>query len=220
MKVSADPDAGARGPASIMLIGMPGAGKSTVGPALALRLGRPWLDSGDEIERRLDGGSLRAYFTRHGEPAFRDLEQQVAIELAARRGCVVGTGGGSVLRGASRDALKSRSVAVYLHATPEVLARRLRGDALRPLLQGDDPLRRLEALLAQRHAFYRATAHFIVETDRLDVPATVDAIVWRLATTGTVAQQPGRKKHFSGIVGIPTSRNRPGAFFRECQAVE
>ena len=127
MKASTDPDAGADGPASIALIGMPGAGKSTLGPALARRLGRPWLDSDDEIERRLGGGSLRAYFTRHGEMAFRDLEQQVVIELAARRGCVVGTGGGSVLRRASRDALKSCSVAVYLHVTSKVLADRLRG---------------------------------------------------------------------------------------------
>ena len=182
MKASAEADAAAGDPASIALIGMPGAGKSTLGPALARRLGRPWLDSDDEIERRLGGGSLRAYFTRHGETAFRELEQQVVTELAARRGCVFGTGGGSVLRGASRDALKSHSVAVYLHATPEVLADRLRGDALRPLLRGEDPLRRLEALFAEREAHYRATADVVVETDRLDVPAAVEAIVSWLKT--------------------------------------
>ena len=168
------------GPPAIALIGMPGAGKSTVGPALALRLGRVWLDTDDEIERRL-GQPIRAFFVSHGEPAFRDLEQQVVDDLAARRGCVLGTGGGSVLRGANRDALASRCTAVYLHATPRVLALRLRGDTARPLLQGDDPLRRLEALFAQRDGFYRATAHVVVETDRLDIAMAVETIVQRLS---------------------------------------
>ena len=169
----------ADGAPSIVLIGMPGAGKSSVGPALARRLGRPWLDTDDEIERRL-GGSIRTYYVSHGEPAFRDLEQQVVVELAARRGCVVGTGGGSVLREASRDALKSHSVVVYLQVAPQVLMERLHDQMARPLLQGDEPLRRLEALFAQREAFYRATAHVVVDTDRLDVQAAVDDIVQRI----------------------------------------
>src|SRR5205085_2660498 len=94
------------GPPAIALIGMPGAGKSTVGAALALRLGRVWLDTDDEIERRL-GQPIRAFFVRHGEPAFRDLEHQVVEDLAARRGCVLGTGGGCGRR-ALRPADKAR----------------------------------------------------------------------------------------------------------------
>ena len=179
-------DSTADGAPSIVLIGMPGAGKSSVGPALARRLGRPWLDTDDEIERRL-GSPVRAYFVSHGEPAFRDLEQQVVGELAARRGCVVGTGGGAVLREASRDALKSCSLVVYLQAAPQVLLQRLRDQMARPLLQGDEPLRRLEALFAQREAFYRTTAHVVVDTDRLDVSAAVDEIVRRLAPSASAA---------------------------------
>ena len=111
---------------SVSLVAMPGAGKSTAGRHLAAALGWRFVDADVEIEQRI-GMSIRAYFEREGEQAFRDLEQQVIAELVQiRPPIVLATGGGSVLREANRRALKENSVVVYLRASPEELFRRLR----------------------------------------------------------------------------------------------
>ena len=130
---------------SLALVGMPGCGKSTVGRHLARQLAWRFVDSDHEIEHRI-GGSIRTYFERQGEAAFRDLEQQTIAALSGQAGTVLATGGGTVLREANRQALRQGGKVVYLRSTPEELFRRLRHDTQRPLLQVKDPLKRLRDL--------------------------------------------------------------------------
>jgi shikimate kinase len=170
---------------------MPGSGKSTVGRHVARHVGLPFVDTDQVIERRI-GCSIRDYFETQGEPAFRDVEQAVIDEVTQLEGHVVATGGGAVLREANRLALHRRSTVVYLRATPEDLARRLRHDTHRPLLQqgGADPLRRLRALFQERDPLYRRTAHFVIETGRPSVHALVNMVLMQLELAGIVPQ-PG-----------------------------
>lgn len=159
-------------PQSIVLVGLPGSGKSTVGRHLARRLSLSFLDSDHVIEQRL-GCTIRAYFEQEGEQAFRDLEQATLAELVQRPGVVLSTGGGAVLREANRETLRRHAWVVYLKATPEGLFRRLRNDTTRPLLQGGDPLKKLKELHAQRDPLYRAVAHHMLETGRPSVSTLV-----------------------------------------------
>ncbi len=143
---------------------MPGCGKSTIGRQLARTRQLPFLDSDHEIERYL-GCSIREFFDREGEPAFREVEQRVIGEtLGAGVERVVATGGGSVLRPANRAAMKAHATVVYLHTQPEDLARRLSRDTQRPLLQVADPRQRLRDLYAVRDPIYREVAHIVVDT--------------------------------------------------------
>lgn len=173
----------------IFLVGMPGSGKTTVGRQLARRLRLPFFDSDHVIEERL-GCSIREYFAQAGEPAFRDLEQQVLCELAQGQDAVVATGGGAVLREANRRCMREAGQVVYLRSTPEELYRRLRQDTVRPLLQVADPLARLRAMYAERDPLYRAAAHFPVETGRPSVPTLVNMIVMQLELSGLLPGQP------------------------------
>src|SRR3954468_14139157 len=91
---------------SLLLVGLPGSGKSTVGRGLARRVGLPFIDSDHAIEQRL-GCSIREYFAREGEAAFRDIEQQVLAEISGGATCVLATGGGAVLRQANREILRA-----------------------------------------------------------------------------------------------------------------
>jgi shikimate kinase len=171
---------------NVSLIGMPGGGKSTVGRQLARRLGRPFADSDAVIEQRL-GESIRAYFEREGEAAFRAIEQDVLAELTrGRQNLVLATGGGAVLREANRQGLRERSTVIYLRSSPDELFRRLRHDTQRPLLQVADPLARLRELHAQRDPLYRGTAHFIIETGRPSVAMLVNMILMQLELAGLV----------------------------------
>jgi len=173
----------------IALVGMPGGGKSTVGRQLARLLGLPGIDSDTEIEKRL-GESIRSYFEREGEAAFRDVEAQVIAELLATGGdMVLATGGGAVLREANREALHGQSTVIYLRSTPEELFRRLRHDTQRPLLQVKDPLKKLRELYAQRDPLYRRTAHFVLETGRPSVHALVNMILMQLELAGLVSPE-------------------------------
>jgi shikimate kinase len=168
---------------TITLVGMPGSGKSTVGRQLARRLRLPFFDSDHVIEERL-GCSIREFFAREGEEAFRDLEQQVLAELAQGPPAVIATGGGAVLREANRRCLREAGRVVYLRSSPEELYRRLRHDTQRPLLQVADPLGKLRELHAQRDPLYEQTAHFHVETSRPSVSRLVNMIVMQLELSG------------------------------------
>jgi len=165
---------------------MPGSGKTTVGRQLARRLRLPFFDSDHVIEERL-GCSIREYFAREGEAAFRDLEQQVIAELAAGPDAVIATGGGAVLREANREALRAAGRVIYLRSTPEELYQRLRHDTQRPLLQVADPLGKLRELYAQRDPLYQQAAHFRIETGRPSVPRLVNLILARLGRNGGAA---------------------------------
>jgi len=166
----------------IILIGLPGSGKSTVGRHLARRLQQAFLDSDQAIELRL-GCSIREFFEREGEARFRDIEQEVIAQLCAQAPGVLATGGGAVLRPANRDALRAAGTVVYLQSQPEDLIRRLRHDHKRPLLQVADPMARLRELFAERDPLYRETAHHTVETGRPSVSSLVNAILGQLQIT-------------------------------------
>jgi shikimate kinase len=164
---------------------MPGGGKSTVGRQLARRLDRRFIDCDAQIEQRL-GMPIRAYFEAEGEDRFRDIEQQTISEMVGQSGIVLATGGGAVLREANRAALRSASTVIYLRSTPEELFRRLRHDTHRPLLQVQDPLRKLRELYRARDPLYRETAHFVIETGRPSVQTLVNMILMQLELAGLV----------------------------------
>ena len=164
---------------------MPGCGKSTVGRSLSRHLGLRFVDSDAEIERHI-GMPIRDCFEQRGEEAFRDIEQDVIDALSAEAGVVLSTGGGAVLRPSNRDALHSRTHVFYLRATAEELHRRLRHDTQRPLLQVEDPLKRLRELFRDRDPLYRRTAHFVVESARPSVPALLSMVLMQLEMAGLV----------------------------------
>ncbi len=169
----------------LTLVGLPGSGKSTVGRQLARRLDLPFNDSDHVIEQRL-GCSIRDYFAREGEAAFRDVEESVIAELAAQPG-VLATGGGAVLRAANREKLRAGGHVIYLKSSPQELFNRVRHDRKRPLLQVEDPLGRLHALYDERDPLYSETAHFIIETGRPSVPTLVNMILMQLELAGAIA---------------------------------
>lgn len=168
---------------SIIFVGLPGSGKTTIGRQLGRRLGLPFVDSDHVIEHRL-GCSIREFFAREGEDSFRDLEQQVLDDLTLTHQGVIATGGGAVLREANRQHLHDRGQVIYLRSTPEDVFRRVRHDTARPLLQVDDPLQRLRALFEARDPLYREAAHFVIETGRPSVATLVNMIAMQLELAG------------------------------------
>jgi shikimate kinase len=169
----------------LVLVGLPGSGKSTVGRQLSRRLGCPFHDSDHVIEQRL-GCSVREFFEREGEAAFRDIEQAVLHELTSQDPCVLSTVGGAVLRPANRQRLREAGQVVYLRSSPDELYRRLRHDTTRPLLQVNDPQARLRQMHAERDPLYRETAHFVIETGRPSVPTLVNMVMMQLELSGLV----------------------------------
>ncbi|MDQ0587386.1 shikimate kinase [Variovorax paradoxus] len=170
---------------AVALVGLPGAGKSAVGRRLGARLNLPFVDTDHVIEQRI-GCSIRDFFEREGEIAFRDLEQTVIADLAAQPHGVLATGGGAVLREANRKQLRDRFHVIYLRSSPEDLFRRLRHDVKRPLLQVADPLGRLRELHDARDPLYRETAHEVVDTGRPSIAMLVNIIVMQLELAGIV----------------------------------
>ena len=163
------------GSTPIILIGMMGAGKTSVGKALARALGRRFLDADHEIEARC-GVSIPTIFELEGESGFRKREAQVIDELTVMPDIVLATGGGAVLLEENRECLASRGIVVYLVARPEDIFERTRHDRNRPLLQVEDPLGRIRTLLEQRSALYEGLADVRLETGR----STIGRLVQRL----------------------------------------
>jgi shikimate kinase len=174
----------------IALVGMPGCGKSTVGRHVARSLGWAFVDADAEIERAL-GCSIRSFFEREGEAAFRELEQATLLQLTKGGQTVLATGGGAVLREANRLALKANgNRVVYLRAGFDDLLRRLRHDTHRPLLQGVDPAHRLRELFAQRDPLYREVADFVIDTGRSSV-SMISSLVTMQLEMSLPALRPG-----------------------------
>lgn len=173
---------------AIVLVGLPGSGKTTVGRQLARRLQLPFVDTDQVIEQRLRC-SIRDYFDREGEESFRDVEESILDELTLSGSCVLSTGGGAVIRAANRSHMHQRGKVVYLNSSPDELFRRLRHDSSRPLLQVGDPLARLRELHAVRDPLYRQTAHFVIETGRPSVATLVNMIVMQLELAGVFASR-------------------------------
>ena len=184
MPPSSDPSAALRRP-MIFLVGLPGSGKSTVGRQLGRRLRIPFIDSDQAIEMRL-GCTIRAFFEREGEAAFRDVEAQVIDGLTLDGPRILATGGGAVLRSENRQSLRERGYVVYLKSQPEELLRRVRHDAKRPLLQVADPLQRLRELFDIRDPLYQEVAHCTVETGRPSVGNLVQTVMAQLALDGLI----------------------------------
>ncbi len=149
----------------IVLVGMPGSGKTTVGRELAKRLGRRFVDSDHEIEART-GVKIPTIFEIEGEDGFRRRESQTLDALTLEPDLVLATGGGAVIRPENRALLAERGVVIYLNVPPHILWERTRHDRSRPLLQVPDPKGRIQELYIARDPFYRDVAHIIVEGGR------------------------------------------------------
>ncbi|MPZ42098.1 MAG: AAA family ATPase [Betaproteobacteria bacterium] len=148
---------------NIYLVGLMGAGKTSVGRVLAKRLRKVFADSDHEIESRT-GVRIPVIFEIEGEAGFRRRESAVIRELAGQHDLVLATGGGVVLDPENRRLLHATGTVVYLRAAPTELWLRTRHDRNRPLLRTSDPLARLEELHRDRDPLYRETAHLIVDT--------------------------------------------------------
>ena len=159
----------------IVLVGLMGAGKSTVGRRLAIRLGLPFVDADNEIETAA-GMAIAEIFERFGEPYFRDGERRVIARLMDGQPRVIATGGGAFVDPATRATILATALAVWLDARPEVLADRVSRRDTRPLLRGRDPRAVLEELARVRNPFY-ALAPIRVSSHRAPHDATVNAIL-------------------------------------------
>jgi len=148
---------------NICLVGMMGAGKTTVGRQLAKRLGRRFVDADHEIEART-GVRIPTIFEIEGEAGFRRREAEAIDALTREHGLVLATGGGAVLDPANRRRLAAAGLVIYLRVLPLLLYERTRHDRNRPLLQVADPLARLEELFAQRDPLYREVADVVIDT--------------------------------------------------------
>jgi shikimate kinase len=153
---------------NLFLVGLPGAGKSTLGRQIARRLRKRFVDADTELEQRL-GVSIPTIFEIEGESGFRDREESTIAELTIMIGIVLSTGGGAVLRPANRARLRENGTVVYLHAEPAMLWDRVRHSRNRPLLQTADPMARLNQLYRDRDALYREVADHVIESERGEV---------------------------------------------------
>jgi len=163
------------GTKNVYLVGLMGAGKTTIGRSLAKRLGLGFVDSDREIEART-GVSIPTVFEIEGEEGFRKREAQVIADLARASGQVVATGGGAVLRAENRACMVSSGFVVYLNVPPFTLWERTRHDRNRPLLQVEDPLLRLKELYAQRDPYYREVADIVVDGNRTNAHSVLQLI--------------------------------------------
>jgi shikimate kinase len=144
----------ALGTRSVVLVGMMGAGKSTIGRRLAARLRLPFLDADTEIEQAA-GMSIPDIFEVHGEPHFRDGEARVIARLLDNGPGVLATGGGAFLREDTRNRINLQAISIWLKADAEIIMRRVKRRADRPLLQTADPAGTVERLISEREPFYQ-----------------------------------------------------------------
>jgi shikimate kinase len=174
-------------PGSIFLVGMMGAGKTSVGRVLAKRLQKTFYDSDHVIEDRT-GVKIPHIFEIEGEPGFRIRESAVVDELTALRDIVLATGGGAVLSEKNRDRLRTRGTVVYLRASVRDLLNRTRHDKNRPLLQAADPRARLTELYEKRDPLYREIAHVTVDTGNQSIASLVNRLCQLLLETRSEQQ--------------------------------
>jgi len=177
---------------SIVLVGMMGVGKSSVGRRLAARLGIPFADADTEIEKAA-GMSIADIFARHGEADFRSGEARVIARLLESGPQVLATGGGAFMNVKTRDAIRAKGVSIWLKAEFEVLLRRIsKRRNERPLLQTDDPAETLRTLLAEREPIY-AQADLTVHSRDVSHDAIVADIMTALASFLHVTVSPPGK---------------------------
>ncbi len=170
---------------SIVLTGFMGAGKTSVGRALAQRLRLPFVDTDHEIEAR-ERLTIPKIFEQHGEAYFRQRERETLLDVISRERCVIAVGGGLVNNAESRALLLERCLCVCLTASPDTILMRVGGEAAaqsRPMLRGGNVRERIESLLAERAAAYRAM-HYHVDTDH----GVLDETVTRIAAIAQAEQ--------------------------------
>jgi shikimate kinase len=183
----------ALGPRSIVLVGMMGAGKSTIGRRLSARLQLPFRDADAEIELAHAGMTIPEIFSAHGEPYFRDGEARVIARLLAGGPCVLATGGGAFMREDTRDRIRDMAVSIWLKADAEVIMKRVKRRADRPLLQTADPAATVERLIREREPVYQGADLTIWSRDiphEKIVDECIDALHARLC--GKAAETPDR----------------------------
>ena len=173
----------ALGARSIVLVGMMGAGKSTVGRRLAARLHIPFLDADHEIEAAHAGMTIAEIFSVHGEPYFRDGEARVIARLLEGGPSVVATGGGAFMREDTRNRIRDKGVSIWLDVEGDVILRRIKRRTDRPLLQTADPAATIAKLIAERSPVYRLADLTIASRDVVHekiVDECLDALRGRL----------------------------------------
>jgi len=182
----------------IVLVGLMGAGKSTIGARLASRLGLPFVDADTEIERAA-GLTVAEIFARYGEPCFRDGERRVIARLVDGPPKVVATGGGAFMDPATRALILERCIAVWLDVDVETLAARVARRDTRPLLHGKEPVAVLGELAARRNPVY-AEAHLAVRGGNVAHEVMVERI---LAALAGLTPAPGPRADCSGETSAP-----------------
>jgi 3-dehydroquinate synthase len=166
---------------NIFLVGMMGAGKTTVGKMLARQLGKTFIDSDEEIQKRT-GVKISHIFDVEGEEGFRARESAVIQDLVKLDNIVLATGGGAVLKSANRDVLKKNGVVIYLKSSVHDLWQRTRHDHNRPLLQTANPRAKLQELFEQRDSLYAEAADYIVHTGKQSVQSLIARLIKRFDT--------------------------------------
>ena len=164
---------------NIFLIGLMGAGKTTIGRQVASELSLEFYDSDHEIEKRT-GVTVTHIFDIEGEAGFRKRETAMLDELTQKKGIVLATGGGAILNAENRQFLMSRGTTIYLYANIDTLLERTSKDRNRPLLQTENPHEKLEELLEIRDPLYRETADIIIDTGKDSVRLAIKEILEKL----------------------------------------
>lgn len=165
---------------TVVLVGMMGAGKTAVGGAVAKKLGVPFVDQDDEIERAA-ARSVAEIFRDHGEAFFREKETQVLARLMAGPPCILSTGGGAFMSERNRDLIAARGVAVWLNAELNLLWARVRHRGTRPLLQTENPYDRLRDLYHQRAPVYALAPIHVTTYSNYSVEMSALAVCQALA---------------------------------------
>jgi len=161
---------------NIYLVGLMGAGKTTIGRQLARTLKLPFYDSDKAIEEST-GVDIPTIFEFEGEEGFRDREQKMLQQLTKMDGIVLATGGGAILREENRQLLKENGFIVYLQCSVDRILERTRRDTQRPLLNTAEPRERIETLFAQREPLYLACADYKIDTGVLQSKVVVNHIL-------------------------------------------
>ncbi|MCW5713480.1 MAG: shikimate kinase [Bauldia sp.] len=162
----------------IVLVGMMGAGKSSIGKRLATRLGLPFCDADIEIEKAANQ-TIPEIFEQHGEPYFRAGERRVILRLVTEGARVIATGGGAYMDAETRAAIAGAGVAIWLNADLDVLLARVRRRSNRPLLKNGDPEETLRRLLAERNPVY-AEAPIHVKSREVSHETVIDEVLGAL----------------------------------------
>ena len=177
----------------VVLVGMMGAGKTTVGRRLAARLHLPFIDADGEIEAAA-GMSISEIFEAHGEGHFRDGEARVIARLLEGGPAVLATGGGSFMREETRRRIGEKAVSIWLKADPDVIMRRVKRRADRPLLQTVDPAATVSRLISEREPIYQHADLTISSRER-----STELAVSRNANSRSVVRFSSVKKFVSAV---------------------